>query len=417
MRLRPFSAALFGVLLSLTAAEAQSPGDAASKVELVFSADTVAARDAALKALEGDSSDIAKYAIGAQRYFAGLERLGQALHRHGFDSPQSMMMPLMRLPVPPNPNPEPLTYEGFRAILAQFQADMTGAAASLAEVPAGEDFGVNVDLTKLGLDLDSNGGIGPEESIAGILQQMSGPMAEPPSAGAMSFRFDRADGIWLQGYANFLAAQADFWLAHDFQEAFDKSFHMFFPRAKLPLQNDLVPLDGGMGGMFQSEWRLADFVSFIHYVNWPVVEPERRQRARLELLEMIRLSRENWKAIRAETDNEREWVPGPQQAGVQPLTGLEVGEEEVKGWHDALDLAESLLEGRLLMPHFRFADRGMDMKAFFAFPKQFDLVATITGPGAVPYLADGNMLTWEQLDQIQQQFGRGGFMTYAIWFN
>ena len=57
------------------------------------------------------------------------------------------------------------------------------------------------------------------------------------------FRFDRADGYWLQGYANFLMAQADFWLAHDFRQAFDESFHMLFPKAKLPMQDTLVPLD------------------------------------------------------------------------------------------------------------------------------------------------------------------------------
>ncbi|TIT01089.1 MAG: hypothetical protein E5W85_32860, partial [Mesorhizobium sp.] len=75
----------------------------------------------------------------------------------------------------------------------------------------------------------------------------------------------------------------------------------------------------------------------VHLVNWPVVEPERRQAARRHLMEMIRLSREDWKAIRAETDNDREWLPGPQQKGASPLTGLEVGEEQVQAWHAALD--------------------------------------------------------------------------------
>ncbi|TIS30595.1 MAG: hypothetical protein E5W95_35545, partial [Mesorhizobium sp.] len=80
------------------------------------------------------------------------------------------------------------------------------------------------------------------------------------------------------------------------------------------LQDTLVPPDGGMsGGMLSAEWRIADFISLVHLVNWPVVEPERRQAARRHLMEMIRLSREDWKAIRAETDNDREWLPGPQQ--------------------------------------------------------------------------------------------------------
>ena len=148
-----------------------------------------------------------------------------------------------------------------------------------------------------------------------------------------------------------------------------------------------------------------------------MVEPERRQAARRQLLEMIRLSRENWKAIRAETDNDREWLPGPQQKGVNPLTGLEVGEEQVQAWHEALAMAEDLLEGRMLLPHFRIADKGINMKRFFDEPKTFDLVLSITGPAIVPYLESGKILTSEEFDQIQRQFGGAGFLTFALWFN
>src|SRR5262249_3790948 len=151
-----------------------------------------------------------------------------------------------------------------------------------------------------------------EAIIAALANGGTLPPDAPP---ALVFRFDRADGYWLQGYANCLMAQADFWLAHDFHLAFDQSFHMLFPKASLPLQDTLVPADKGGASMFSSEWRLADFVSLVHLINWPVIEPERRKAVRKELLEMIRLSRENWKAILAETDNDREWLPGPQQTG------------------------------------------------------------------------------------------------------
>ncbi|RWG42467.1 MAG: hypothetical protein EOQ62_25805, partial [Mesorhizobium sp.] len=174
---------------------------------------------------------------------------------------------------------------------------------------------------------------------------------------------------------------------------------------------------GMSGGMLSSEWRIADFISLVHLVNWPVVEPERRQAARRHLIEMIRLSREDWKAIRAETDNDREWLPGPQQKGASPLTGLEVGEEQVQAWHAALDLAEDLLDGRTLLPHFRFADKGINMKRFFDEPKPFDLVLSITGPAIAPYLESGKILTSEEFDQIQRQFGGAGFLTFALWFN
>ncbi|RUZ39472.1 hypothetical protein EN956_36090, partial [Mesorhizobium sp. M7A.F.Ca.CA.004.05.2.1] len=168
------------------------------------------------------------------------------------------------------------------------------------------------------------------------------------------------------------------------------------------------------------EWRIADFISMVHLINWPVIEPERRQAARRHLLEMIRLSREDWKAIRAETDNDREWLPGPQQKGENPLTGLEVGEEQVQAWLAALTMAEDLLEGRKLLPHFRVTagtGLGINMKRFFDDPKNFDLVLSITGPAIAPYLESGELVTSDDFDQIQRQFGGGGFLTFALCFN
>ncbi|CCV15796.1 hypothetical protein [Mesorhizobium sp. STM 4661] len=405
------------LFLPLSSASAAAP-EAAT---IMFAAKTVAERNTALATLEAaaPADPAAAYAAGAGEFFTALEILASGLHRHGFESPQSLMLPLMRLPVPDNPNPEPLTYEEFRAILVGFRDRLEKSAATLGSVPAGADIGMEVDLTRLGIDLNEDGAIAPDESAAAIMAALAqGSITTGDAAPALTFRFDRADGYWLQGYAEFLMAQADFWLAHDFRTMFDGSFHMLFPRARLPLQDILVPPDGGMsGGILSSEWRIADFISLVHLVNWPVVEPERRMAARRHLMEMIRLSREDWKAIRAETDNDREWLPGPRQKGASPLTGLDVGEQQVQAWLAALDMAEDLLEGRTLLPHFRIADKGINMKRFFDEPKPFDLVLSITGPAIAPYLESGKILTGEEFDQIQRQFGGAGFLTFALWFN
>ena len=411
---RLIAATLF-VCLPIASAFAAMP-DAA---KTLFEAKNVSERNTALSALEAAASHdpASAYAAGAGEFFTALEILASGLHRHGFESPQSFMLPLMRLPVPDNPNPQPLTYDEFRAILVAFRDRLEKSAATLGAVPADADIGMVVDLTHAGIDLDEDGAIAPQESFAAIIATLS---RSTPDAAAppLVFRFDRADGYWLQGYAEFLMAQADFWLAHDFRAMFDGSFHMLFPRAKLPLQDALVPADGGVsGGMLASEWRFADFISLVHLINWPVVEPERRKAARRELLEMIRLSREDWKAIRAETDNDREWLPGPQQKGVNPLTGLEVGEEQVQAWLATLTMAEDLLEGRVLLPHYRIAGKGINMKRFFDEPKPFDLVLSITGPAIAPYLESGKILTSQDFDQIQREFGGAGFLTFALWFN
>jgi hypothetical protein len=393
--------------------------DAQSAAEKAFAAATVAERDAAIAELETSAGDpVADYAIGSMRFFGALEGLGQGLHRHGFSSPRSFVLPLMQLPIPHQYNPEPLDYDKFRAILTEFRDGLEDAAETLAGVPAGAEIGLVVDLRKLGLDLDGDGQLSSErESATAVIAALGSdgrmPADQMPD---FIFRFDRADGYWLEGYAHFLMAQADFWLAHDFKAAFDGSFHMMFPRANLPLQAELVPDEVG-DDIFSMEWRIADFISFVHYVNWPVVEPDRRRAARGHLMEMIRLSRENWRAIRAETDNDREWLPGPHQRGEHALTGLTVGEEEVQGWMMALTMAEDLLEGRTLLPHFRITGKGIDMKRFFDEPQTFDLVLMITGPGAVPYLAEGRIVSMQDFNRIQQQFQGQGFMAFALWFN
>ena len=414
-RLAWLLAAALAQLLPLSTPSVAAPDPAA-----LFEARTVADRNSALAALEAaaPADPASAYAAGAGEFFTALEILAGGLHRHGFESPQSFVLPLVRLPVPDNPNPEPLTYEEFRAILVAFRDRLQKSAATLGSVPADADIGMVIDLAHVGIDLDEDGKITPQESAAAIMAALSNRSGDAPDATPLIFRFDRADGYWLQGYAEFLMAQADFWLAHDFRSTFDGSFHMLFPRAKLPLQDILVPPPSEMGSsIFSSEWRIAEFISMVHMINWPVVEPERRKAARQELLEMIRLSREDWKAIRAETDNDREWLPGPQQKGENPLTGLEVGEEQVQAWLATLSMAEDLLEGRALLPHFRITGKGINMKRFFDEPKNFDLVLSITGPGIAPYLESGRILTSADFDQIQREFGGGGFLTFALWFN
>src|SRR5262245_5275536 len=234
--------------LALLAVPLQARADTASAAHAALTADNVGARSTALGELDAAKANdpLAAYAAGSIQFFVALEKLGAGLHHHGFESPQSFMLPLMRLPIPENPNPQPLTYEGFRQILVDFHDAMARSAASLAMVPADADIGMVVDLASVGIDLNEDGNITPDECAAAIIAALANGGTSPPDAPpALGFRFDRADGYWLQGYANFLMAQADFWLAHDFHLAFDQSFHMLFPKARLPMQDTLVPAANG----------------------------------------------------------------------------------------------------------------------------------------------------------------------------
>ena len=126
------------------------------------------------------------------------------------------------------------------------------------------------------------------------------------------------------------------------------------------------------------------------------------------------MSRASWKAILAETGDDREWIPGPQQKnGV--ITSMPVTQEQVKAWMRALDDFDALLDGAKLLPHWRFA-QGFNLRRFFLEPRDFDLVLWIAGYGAAPYLEKGPILESGEWRDLNGAFG-GNFLGYAFWFN
>src|SRR5690606_11087548 len=107
-------------------------------------------------------------------------------------------------------------------------------------------------------------------------RNQSGATHTPPPAPEVTnseIGFDRADAIWLAGYSNVLAAQADFMLAHDFSEFFNATFHRLFPLSGLPMQ------EFSRGGMLaldpETDSAIADAVALIHTLNWPVIDRAR----------------------------------------------------------------------------------------------------------------------------------------------
>jgi hypothetical protein len=156
-----------------------------------------------------------------------------------------------------------------------------------------------------------------------------------------------------------------------------------------------------------------DLIAFIHLNHWPVVAPERMRSALAHLEAVPPLSRESWRRILAEQDDQNEWIPGPKQSALMP--GLEVGEAQVEGWMLFLDEFEALLQGRKLLPHWRF-EKGINLRRFFLEPTTFDLVLLVQGSAALPYLEEGELTRQDTWRRIMALFG-GDFFRYAVWFN
>ncbi|MCB1490086.1 MAG: hypothetical protein KDJ86_15260 [Bauldia sp.] len=373
-------------------------------------AGTLAAGEAELASvLEADpANDDARMGLGTIRFVKAIETLSQGLYRYGLQPPQSMMMPIVRLPVPVNPNPEPIAYADFRGLLDSFVSDIAAAEATLDGVG---DSGVKLrlDLTKLRYDANGDGTVTDDERFVSVIQRVTGFREEdmPPT---LVFAFDKGDALWLRGYCNVIMAFGDFWLAHDWHESFDVAFPHFFPK----VESDFAKALAGPGGdpMYQEAAPFADFISFFH-IRWPVTEPERMAAARQHIKAMIALSRESWTAIEAETDDDREWLPNPNQTS--PFASVQVDAGRIAAWRAVLDQAELVIDGKKLVPHWRF-DKGFNLARVFEEPQAFDLVLWLTGPAALPYLEDGPVTTTQDWEAMVGAF-EGSFGVSAIWYN
>jgi hypothetical protein len=398
----------------------------------------------------------ASFGKGMIDFVSAFEGFYQDLYRYGLSAPETGPMgPALAMPLPPNPNPEPLDYAKVRAMLEKFVTRLDIAARSLEEGGHVGDYVVMLDPLKIRIDANGDGKREESESLERIfgigasmatpipgLPTTSTPAEEPPQpekkgkadkAGKAAeptpstdtatltapadditpttIGFDRADAIWLAGYTQVFAAQADFFLALDFEDFVNVAFHRFFPKAGLPMQ------DYATGGTLvmdpNTDTAIADAIAAIHTINWPVIEPDRFHHVLERFQKITALSRQNWDAILAENDDNRELVPSPKQTALVPEG--KVTDETVAAWRETLDVADKILAGDLLIPHWRFK-RGFNLNAWFNGATRFDLVMLLDGYDALPYLADGPVASAESFAAANRVFG-DQWLGYVFWFN
>jgi hypothetical protein len=129
---------------------------------------------------------------------------------------------------------------------------------------------------------------------------------------------------------------------------------------------------------------------------------------------MVVMSRLSWSRIMAETDDDHEWIPNPNQTGVVP--GMRVTPEIVQGWLGFLDQFDAILQGKTLVAHWRLT-KGINLRRVFLNPpKVFDPILWAQGTAAIPYVEDGPMATGDSWQRMAQVF-EGNFFSYAIWLN
>lgn len=407
MSVRFYSVALMTVLIP-------TAGHAAPDVDQLLQAGDLAGGEKALADhLELTPADNqARFGLGIIQFLQGVEGLGQFLHEHGV-SERISQIPFFRLPVPSNPSPEVTSYEDYRAMLERLLADLAEADATLSKIDG--DVKLPLHFGRIRLDLDGDGTASEQEALwriyAVMNQQVSRQSGFEEQATQFVIAFDTGDVYWLRGYCHLLSAMIEIQLAYDGQPWFDHCGHLLFAKTDSPYT--FLPRNAQAGPRSFEPNTIADLITAIHLLNFELKEPRRMAAARDHLLAMTELSRQSWKAILAETDNEAEWLPNPSQ---QSVTGVAVTAEMIEGWQQVLAEFEAILNGQKLIPFWRDPSQGINLQRVFAEPKPFDLVLWVQGTAAVPYLEKGETTspaTWTGIARIF----RGNFIGFALWFN
>ncbi len=374
------------------------------------------------------SNNTAKFGLGAVQFFSAIEGLSADLYRYGAINQRRGVLDLVPIPIPANVSPDTLDYDALRQVFTDFETELEAARGTLSQVDPTEPASIEISFYDARFNPFAASDLTDEMRFTSITQSMMGGARRTENAqaqptpdkvrAAFTFSFDNADAIWLEGYSNVLLSQVDLLLAHDFERTFNTSFQIFFPGSNLPLQQELIP-NGykGRSGFLGNEGMLADLIAMVHLMDWKVIEPERRADFVHHLREVARLSHANWDAIKSETDNDREWLPGPHQPGKHPLTGIEVTDDMVSGWNRSMDLLDDIMSGVRLIPHWRFEGRGVNIKRLMESDQNFDPVLFATGAGVVPFLETGNIVTRKEWREIERTVGRRNFGMIAAWFN
>ena len=309
----------------------------------------------------------AQFALGTVQFLQALETLGRNLYKHGLKSTYDSAsvglagLPILRLPIPKNPNPATLSYNDLRTILKTFVSDLAIAESSLSKVSLNTTIKLRLNIGLIRLDFNNDGSGSDDEALWQVFKAVTGaPGLNEAVAKSLVFDFDNGDVLWLRAYCHLLMAIGQFPLAYDWRTAFEITFHDLFLKADVSPEAQQFFAQRVQGNIAFDA--LTDLVAFIHLARWPVVEPLRLKSVLEHMSAMVHFSRESWKSILSETDNDREWIPNPKQTGGPP--GMTVTEYRVEHWALFLDELDAILKGKKLLPHWRF-NQGFNLRRFF----------------------------------------------------
>lgn len=344
------------------------------------------------------------FAIGALHFLAGIERALQLEWRTGMDQAagdagDTLGIPLLRLPIPPNPAPDPFSGALVTQLFTDLDADMQSARTALATLPPGEDFGLEISFSDIWFDVNMNAARDANEEAALIIgpQLMGWNWVEPAAATPpMIIRFDAADAAWLSAYTHVLSGISNTILAYDPAASIDRALAARIALKVAPPSSTDFNFDASIGQFMDA------FAMLEGAVNQPP-DAARAKAAKEHFLTMITDNRRFWAAVATESDNDREWIPNDKQTSALGFT-LPPGTGDT--WLGVLADGEALLQGRLLVPYWRGPDgQGINIGRMFDEPAAMSVTGWLQGWAAVPYLEQGPVVSDTSLRRFEALMG------------
>lgn len=343
-------------------------------------------------------------ALAAVRFLSGIESAYQARWRIGATEPLIPAL-ILRTSLPKNPSPEPMRPD----FLNRLATDLSGAMQSTRDVLHDEEAALVLRLPDLWLDIDANGQRGPSE---GLLELALMPLPEGVDG---EIRFDAADTEWLRAYTHLIEAAATLTLAFDPEPALARKIEL---DETLREQFATTPDDPQPDPSFNSEAQyfgpLIDRVAVVIQTLRNQPDKDRISDAVEHVHAMIAANRSFWTMVAAETDDDREWIPGDDQ---KAALGFDIPKGAGEAWLAVLEDAEQVLNGERLIPYWRFAPgHGIDLKHWLDDPQPVDLVGWIQGSAALPHTREGRTVGRDSWQDFTGMFGgRAGL--YMVLFN
>ncbi|MDP5361909.1 MAG: hypothetical protein NWP79_07185 [Paracoccaceae bacterium] len=406
LRIPPFIIAS-GVMLSAQTAAAQ---DYSAQFGELGISGTVAALSAI-----ADPSPSDRFALGGALFLQGIETAFQERYRVGIYD-LNLGIPGLSTELNFNPNPAPFTPNVIYDLFAQIGTNMDRAQEAMAPITGDDMVSVTLDLNQIWFDINANGARDDAEALLPIMVPLfvnrweaAETLATLEAAGgAPTITFDTSDVAWLQAYTHVFSGTAEMVMAFDPTDVI----------AKVQTNAETIAAlrDGPAPMMFFSDndETIADIITIVLGVLEQEPDPTHTRAALADFRAVIAHNLVFWDRVRAETDNKREFIPNATQ---QSALGMLFPQNIDSAWQAVLMDASQVLEGELLIPHWRTGQTvGINLNAWLENPSSLDVVGVIAGSDLAPYMEAGPLVTTEAMDEFGRLTG-GNFALFAFTLN